>query len=48
VKRFKFRIASGATLLVLGLLFAVGHKAAGPAILALLLIVIGVVAFKVL
>jgi multisubunit Na+/H+ antiporter MnhB subunit len=48
VKRFKFRIASGAVLLVVGLLFAVGHGAAGLAILALVLIAIGVVAFKVL
>ena len=48
MKRFKFRIASGATLLVLGLVFAVGHGAAGPAILALVLLAIAVVAFKVL
>jgi uncharacterized membrane protein len=48
VKRFKFRIASGAVLLVVGLLFAVSHGAAGFAMLALVLIVIGVVAFKVL
>jgi multisubunit Na+/H+ antiporter MnhB subunit len=48
VKRFKFRIASGAILLVIGLLFAVGHGAAGLAMLALALIAVVVVAFKVL
>ena len=49
MKRFKFRIASGAALLVLGLLlFTVGRGAAGLALLALVLIAIGVVAFKVL
>ena len=48
MKRFKFRIASGAVLLVLGLLFAVGRGAAGFAMLALVLIAITVVAFKVL
>ena len=48
MKRFKFRIASGVTLLVLGILFAVSHGATGFAILALALIVVGVVAFMVL
>ena len=48
MKRFKFRIASGAVLLVIGFLFAVGHGAAGFALLALVLIAIGVVAFRVL
>jgi multisubunit Na+/H+ antiporter MnhB subunit len=48
VKRFKFRIASGVVLLVLGLVFAVGHGAAGLAMLALVLIVVSIVAFKVL
>lgn len=48
MKRFKFRIASGAVLLVVGRVFAVGHGAAGLAMLALALIAIGVVAFKVL
>ena len=48
MKRFKFRIAGGAVLLVVGLLFAVSHGAAGFAMLALVLIVIGVVAFGVL
>jgi len=48
VKRFKFRIAGGAVLLALGLLFAVGHKAAGFAMLALALFAVGVVAFTAL
>jgi hypothetical protein len=48
VKYFKFRIASGAALLVLGLLFAVGHGVTGLAILAAALVMIAVVAFKVL
>ena len=48
MKRFKFRIAGGATLILLGLLFAASHGAAGFAILALVFIAIGVAAFKVL
>ena len=47
MKRFKFRIASGAALLVFGL-FAVSHGAGGVVMLALVLVAIGVVAFKVL
>lgn len=48
VKRFKFRIAGGAALLVVGLVFAVGHGAAGFAVLAVALVAVGVVAFRVL
>ena len=48
MKRFKFRIAGGAVLLAFGLLFAVSHKAAVFAMLALVLIAVGIVAFGVL
>ena len=48
MKRFKFRIAGGAALLVVGLVFAVGHGAAGFAVLAVALVAVGVVAFRVL
>ena len=48
MKRFKFRIASGAVLLVMGFLLAVGHGAVGFALLALVLVAIGIVAFRVL
>jgi chemotaxis receptor (MCP) glutamine deamidase CheD len=48
VKRFKFRIAGGATLVILALLFAVGHKAAGFALLVLALVAVAIVAFNIL
>ena len=48
MKRFKFRIAGGVTLIILAFLFAVGHKAAGFALLVLALIAVAIAAFNIL